>query len=96
MQRIIMALVVLGSFNVIAIQLFMAGNVGPLKSVLPYQQALLISAFFIVVTDIAVVYMMMTFKTGGKDFDSLFKKHYNGHNYEEAFKKAGEEYKKRF
>jgi len=96
MQRIIMALVIIGSFNIIAIQLFMTGNIGPLRDVLPYQQALMISALFTVIVDIVLVYMMMTMGSGqGKGFDAIFKKYYDGHNFDEAFQKATKEFKKR-
>lgn len=96
MQRVIIALIVIGSFNVIAIQLFMTGHVGPLTNILPFQQALMVSALFMVIVDIVLIYLMMT--TGGskgKDFDALFKKYYNGHNFEEAFQRAGREYRNR-
>lgn len=96
MQRIIMALVILGSFNIIAIQLFMTGNIGPLQDVLPYQQTLMVSAFFMVVVDIFLIYTMMTLPSGqGKGFDAIFKKHYDGHNFDEAFQKATKEFKNR-
>jgi hypothetical protein len=94
-----LALCVIGSFNVIAIQLFMAGHIGPLANILPYQQALIVTAFFTVIVDIVLVYLMMTMggiSTSPKnEFDHLFKKYYNGKNYEEAFEKAKKEWKAR-
>jgi hypothetical protein len=99
MKRVMLALCVIGSFNVVAIQLFMAGNIGPLANILPYQQALIVTAFFTVVVDIVLIYLMMTIggtsSTPQGEFDQIFKRYYNGKNYEEAFEKARKEWKSR-
>ena len=99
MVRILLALCVIASFNIIAIQLFMAGNVGPLTNYFPFQQALLITSFFMILADIMIIYTMLTL---GKDrtvtrddFDRLFRKYYNGKNFEEAFERAGREWKRK-
>jgi hypothetical protein len=52
-----------------------------------------------ILADIMIIYVMLTL---GKeravtrdDFDRLFKKYYNGKNFEEAFERAGREWKRR-
>lgn len=99
MVRILLALCVIASFNIIAIQLFMAGHAGPLASYFPFQQALLITAFFIILADIMIIYTMLTIGKARAvtrdDFDRLFRKYYNGKNFEEAFERAGREWKRR-
>lgn len=97
MQRVIVALCVIMSFNVIAIQLFMAGHMGPLNDILSAQQALMVSAMGVVIIDIFLIHLMMITGTGGsrkEKFDAFFRKHFDGHNFDEAFEKAREEYKK--
>jgi len=99
MIRIILALCVIASFNIIAIQLFMVGNVGPLVRYFPFQQALLITSFFIILADIIIIYTMLTLGKNRAatrdDFDRLFRKYYNGKNFKEAFERAGQEWKRR-
>lgn len=98
MARIILGLAVIASFNIIAIQLFMAGHIGPLADVLPYQQALLVSASGIIVMDFVLLYMLLTFgpRRGARSgFDALFKKYYDGTNFDEAFSRATAEWRKR-
>ena len=99
MVRILLALCVIASFNIIAIQLFMAGNFGPLAAHFPFQQALLITSFFIILADIMIIYTMLTLgkqrAVTREDFDRLFRKYYNGKNFEEAFERAGREWKRK-
>ncbi len=98
LARVMLALAVMASFNVIAIQLFMTGNVGPLQNVMPYQAAMLFTCLFVIIVDLMVVYVMMTMNVGSgtarSSFDRLFRKHYNGKNFDEAFNLAAEEWKK--
>ncbi len=99
MQRIILALCILGSFNIIAIQCFMAGNMPSLREFLPAQQALMVSAFFIIIIDIYMVFLMMT--TGKKgdpktEFDALYRKYYlSCRNSKEAFDRATKDFQSR-
>lgn len=98
MARVIVALAIMASINVVAIQLFISGNVGPLADFLPLQQATMITAVFIVMLDIMLVFWTITMKlpgqTSSQDFDRLFHKHYDGRNFNAAFEKARQEYKK--
>lgn len=98
MARIIVALALIASINIVAIQLFMTGNVGPLASVLSLEQATMLTAVFIVVLDIILVFWIVTMRlpgqTVGSDFDRIFHKYYNGTNFSEAFEKARQEFRK--
>lgn len=98
MPRIIVALALMASINIVTIQLFMAGNIGPLARVLPLEQATMLTALFIVVLDIILVFWLITMRLPGQtvssDFDRLFHKYYNGANFSEAFEKARQEFRK--
>jgi len=97
-MRIILALAVMASFNVLAIQLFISRNLGPITKILSLQQAMLISSFMVIIIDVVIIYFMIMFKTpspySSKEFDRLFKKYYNGKNSNEAFDRAKKEWLK--
>lgn len=96
MQRVIVALAVIASINIIALQLFMSGNVGPLAKFMPLEVATMITALFIVILDMILVFWLVTMRMPGQtpnsEFDALFRKHYNGANFNEAFEKARKEF----
>ncbi len=96
MIRIAGILVILASFNVLAMMLFMSGQASPYLVMFAPQEVYWVTIGFIVLMDIFIIKSVLL--SGGAryygDFEKVFRKHYDGSNYEQAMAKAMREFKK--
>lgn len=95
MIRVIVVLGVLASFNCIAMLLFMSGQADPYLMIFAPQEVIWVVIGFLVLVDILLIKVFLL--SGGGvyygDFEQVFRKYYDGKNYEEAFRRAHAEFR---
>lgn len=94
MKRLLLVVTILASFNCIALLLHMSGRMAMYLPMLSSQEILWVVVAFLVLVDVLILYLLVFSTSGGYygDFERVFRKYYDGSNYEEAFRKARREY----
>ncbi|RMH54230.1 MAG: hypothetical protein D6679_14005 [Candidatus Hydrogenedentota bacterium] len=100
MVRVILALIVMGTFNAMAVMLFLSRYSGPLAEIISYKFALYLSVLFLLGADLCVLYVMLMWHGAAKampseDFQRLYRKYYDGTNHHSAYERAVREWRRR-
>lgn len=92
MIRIVLALTVAVSFDVIALLIFVSAYSAPILSAnIEFQRFVWTVIAFLVFCDLLFIYILFRpARLPHEEFEATFRRHFDGSNYEEAFRRAYE------